>query len=283
MQDYVIGSTVEAFAYAYKHSLPVLFTRLEYPHEFDFCSPDDDFSSILIENNPIKLVSNNKEKTIIGASKIEVWERLYFLLSLAGLFPFGDLVRSISLNEEKKTIRLNIKNYKIKELSFDNLFIFSDEGLFGLPTPEVEDANNFKVIDWFKVHKGANHRFDLLESGDLLLNKVYFHAFKTRSKFYHKDAVGISFLGKEMLDEYEFSDINAKFKLIKMMKRAKINKSIKIEILEREVISLEKRKYENTKFLKFENNNKEICSLDTTSVYMLRLIHHFKLGLKIRK
>ena len=154
------------------------------------------------------------------------------------------------------------------KIHFEELIIFSDEGVSGLPTPAQLPQKKYKVYDWFDVRSGMKHQYDYIEGDTELVSEILFYPTdRVDGNQAFKDAVSISYLTEKQLGSFDYSDINARFKTLKMMKGAGIrgarngrdmlNKSrykyyaVRIENSMREIQPLGKPLYDSTDIIKF--------------------------------
>jgi len=184
----VIGGSLSSLIYAYHNSLHIVWTNLQPLYFFD--------------------------KTKEGIPKERIAKKLAFLLSLAGLAPFGDKIDSY--REEEGLLKLFGKEpYSIKVRAKE--IIYFDKSL------NEEENKIFEVIDWADVRSGMLHPHDFLESKNKFVKFVHFY--KTNridGDQVFKDAVAISYLNSEQLKDLDFSETYVRLKLMKMMGDAKI-------------------------------------------------------------
>lgn len=267
----IIGSSLNALLYSFLNNIPFVYVKLERPHRFDYFEPEQDLSFFGIENNPQTLMSR-RCANIIGAAKDIIWEKLYFYLTLAGLNPVADKASSINIVPPGTCCKVFTHKARMIKISFEELIIFSDEGVSGLPTPISFPTKKYKVYDWFDVRSGMKHEYDFLEDDDYFVNQILFYPTdRVDGNQPFKDAVSISYLTEEQLTSFDYSDINARFKTLKMMKEAGIrgarngrdmldkNKfkyyAVRIENSHRTKELLTLPVYESTDIIKFNNES----------------------------
>jgi hypothetical protein len=262
---FVIGSSLSALLYCFLNNIPFAYVKLEHPHRFDHFSPEQDLSFFGLENNSHTLVSPTSTK-IIGSNKDILWEKLYFYLTLSGLNPVADKASSIKVGD--KELKVFTHKARMAKINFEELIIFTDEGVSGLPTPTQPPQKKYKVYDWFDVRSGMKHEYDYIQDNTEFVSEILFYPTdRVDGNQVYKDAVSISCLTEKQLNSFDYSDINARFKTLKMMKGAGIrgarngrdmlNKSrykyyaVRIENSIREIQSLGKTLYDSTDTLKF--------------------------------
>jgi len=261
----VIGSSLNALHYSFLNNVPFVYVNIEPPHRFDHFSPEQDLSFFGLENKSYTLVSPTSNK-VIGSYKDILWEKLYFYLTLAGLNPVADKASSIKVGN--KELKVFTHKARMAKINFEELIIFTDDGVSGLPTPAQLPEKKYKVYDWFDVRSGMKHEYDYIEDNTDLVSEILFYPTdRVDGNQVYKDAVSISYLTEKQLNSFDYSDINARFKTLKMMKGAGIrgarngrdmlDKSrykyyaVKIENALREVKCLGETTYDSTDIIKF--------------------------------
>lgn len=185
----VIGGSLASLVYAYHESLPIIWTEARLPFFFD--------------------------KTKDGNSKLDIWHKMAFLLSMAGLAPLGDKAETIR-EEEDGTLKVIGKEpyfirIKAKEVEY------YDECL-----AEKEDTI-FEVVDWVSVRSGMCHSHDCLSSEDDFIKHAYFYKTKrVDGNHDKKDAVCLSYMTRAQLLDVDYSETYIRLKLLDMMKEAGI-------------------------------------------------------------
>jgi len=265
----IIGSSLDALLYSFLNNVPFVYVNINPPHRFDYFSPDQDLSFFGLENHTQTLVSPTSTK-VIGSNKDILWEKLYFYLTLAGLNPIADKASSIKLAGNKE-LKVFTHKARMAKINFEELIIFTDDGVSGLPTPTQLPEKKYKVYDWFDVRSGMKHEYDYIEENTDLVSEIFFYPTdRVDGKQILKDAISISYLTEGQLTSFDYSDINARFKTLKMMKGAGIrgarngrdtlNKSrykyyaVRIENSIRDAQLLGKALYESTDTLKFNSD-----------------------------
>ena len=216
----VIGGTLPAFLYAFFNELPLICVGSKPPFEFDEVSSDIDFDSIGLRYKTFKTYPNyeryyGKEKRLL-----RLWERTGFLLGTAGLMPVSTFAENMRVVDNQ--LRIATERQRTAKINFNKLVVFDDKEISGLPSVRKRKEGKNRVIDWFSVSSGCNHGFDLLEDPDDFINKVVFYPTKRSGNNKLKDLYTESFLTDEQLQDFDYSDTMARFKVLKMMKAAGI-------------------------------------------------------------
>jgi len=257
----VIGGNLPAFLYAYTNSLPIIFVDAVPPFEFDEVD-DLDFEGLGLrysynENRVYSTRYGGKEKM-----HLRLWERIGFLLGVAGLMPLSSFAESIRIQDNQ--LKIATERQRTAKVNFNKLVIFDDKNASGLPNIRERKKGKNRVIDWFNVRSGCNHDVDSLTDDNDFVNKIIFYPTKRSENRNLKDLYVESYLTDEQLQDFDYSETMARFKVIKMMKAAGMRGerngrnpkyperssvpykyyAIKIESAERIVYSATKRFYE---------------------------------------
>lgn len=265
----VIGSSLEALCYSYLNNIPIFFTRIQKPWLLDSFDSEINLSCFNFENQKRKIITDSKEIEI-GSNKFTLWESLYFYLNLSGLCPASDKLQSIRI--EQNLLKAHTSNARMVKADFKELIIFDDHELYGLEFAEKKNNNEIiEVRDWFDVRSGMKHEFDVIDGDDQFVKKILFYpSERIDGNSPYKDAVSISYLSQEQIEDFEFSEINARFKTLYFMKKAGIRGArngkdqnnpdrykyyaVKIENRKREIIK-NKKNYESYEIYKFNSDS----------------------------
>ena len=140
---------------------------------------------------------------------------------------------------------------------FKKLVVFDDTQIKTLPNVKKEEHRPVKVVDWFNVRYGCRHSWDFLCGNDDFINYIYFYPTDRSDNKTLKDAVAVSLLTDKQLEDMDYSEYMARFKVEDMMKKASIKGpingyrngkpvylNVKVEHADREIIKQHKRYYE---------------------------------------
>ena len=147
----IVGATLSALLYAYYTGAPLVYIDPKIPFRFDHFDAYFDLDKIVEQAEPKEFVTLDR-KRLLGIPKRDLWERLFFMLSISGQMPFADKVKSIRIEE-----KLKIVTRKTFELDFDKVRIFDDRKIQGIPKKDEGQAGSYNVYDWINVHSGAPH------------------------------------------------------------------------------------------------------------------------------
>ena len=229
----VIGGNLNAFLYSYEHGIPLIINKLDSPF---FFQPEEK----------------------------KLWNGLYFLLSLAGLNILGDKTDTIRIGDNELTVTTN--DFRVAKVQFTELIIFDDSFLFGLPIP-LKEENKFMVLDWMVAKPCAPHDKERISTDGNFVKDIYFYP-TDRVDGNHtriKDLVAVSYLTKEQLQDFDYSDTYVRFKTAKLLKEngltgrkngfhngKQITYSLRLEVKKRETIRVGMSLYKDVDNIKFK-------------------------------
>jgi len=266
----VIGSSLEALLFAYANDTPLLSPSIKRPSFIEYISPDINLLPFGIENTSTILNTSGEPKEI-GALQIDLWRHLFFFLSLAGNTLMSDKCLSLRF-EEENVIKAITHNSRFARIRFEEAIVFDDNDIAGLPNKMIRQAEDkHKVIDWMDIKSGMNQHLEYFKTEDDFVNEIYLYPSDRidGDSFHLKDAVSISYLTSEQLQDFDYSDTMVRFKTLKIFKEAGMkgasngwctkrpNKRryypLKIETTDRERYKIGKNIYEDTKTIKFNH------------------------------
>ena len=268
--ELVIGTGLNAVLYSFLEQKPLIINSTEKPLFFDFLPENYDLSKLGL--HPDEYTLKGRKKNIkVGASKLDIWERLVFSLSLSGLLPLHSPAAQLRI--EDKHIVVSTQDFKVHRLSYKKLRVFSDINVSGLPDP-INCVERYQVVDWMDVRSGMLHPYDYLNNGGFFVKELYFYpSERIDGNTNKKDLVAISELEKKYLDDFDFSSTMAKFKVIKTMKKADIKGArngrdtknpekykyyaVKVEPTKREIRKMHFPKYKDKENLIFDRRTEE--------------------------
>ena len=193
-----VGGSTEALLHSYVTETPIIIDTPRCPFMLEDCPRGADFSFLgLGKRAPLK--------------KLQVWDRLSFLLSMGGYTVFPNNIKNIRY-EEKKIVIITENNSKI-------VAHYSK-----LNEIDLLKTNYSWAYDWFDVKSGAIHKHNYISDEDDSFVKELFFYPSNRINVNHgaKDVVAISFVNNEELHSIEKSETYARFKTLLMMKNAGI-------------------------------------------------------------
>ena len=248
----ITGGSLESLFYAYIHETPIVLTQPYVPFELDTVE----------DNSFFELLGYTAEMPL---TKVQVWDRLVFVLSMAGLVMMPNNVKNVRQEGNKIIFSLNDNSRFI--IAYERKVSF-DKHLDG----EVD------VYDWFDIRSGAKTELqEINDSENDLVHKIIFYDSQrkgTGGKGF-KDLVALSRMQKAELHEYENSEGYVRLKTLQMMKEQGMrgrpngyNKrgiqqfyAINIEHMHREIIKRYEPKFTMQETLNQIREEKELWKL----------------------
>ena len=225
-------------------------------------------------NNCTLILNKISPPEIYEAQELETWNQVTFLLSMAGKIPMSDKVSTIRIIEEDKKIKVFTSSNRMIEFACEEVFVFDDENVEGLPVPTTKHKNpKKKILDWVNVRAGMLHEFQFIETGDEFVSELHFYKSpRIDGDHEHKDLVVISYLTDEQIKDHSYSDLMTLYKTKEVMKSHGIKGprngkdpnnpekykyyDIKLEMNRRQIKKLHMDSYKGTNFISF-------CKKDT--------------------
>ena len=233
-----IGGSLTALMHAYTTETPIIIDIPQLPFELDKCPPHWD----------LRFLGFCKK---VEVTKIQVWERLSFLLSMAGLVVFPNNIKDA--RDELDGLLLVLNGNKRVKVKYKELISFDKD---------KEDA--VYAYDWFDVKSGSIHRHDCLYSGDDFCSRVMFYPSKRNgTKSDVLDVCAISKIPTHLIEDIEHSPIYSRLKVIKMMQSAGIKGKINGYNKRGETVHLS---------IKLEHSHRDVSPIVTNSIDIEKLI-----------
>ncbi len=211
----VIGGDLRAALFAYIHDLPLFFSNPIAPMRFEFFAPSVDISSLSLENclQQLRTPAGTME---VGASKLDVWERLIFLLSLGGNLPLANLCDKIRYDGQK--VVCTDEYAKIYEFNFDVCYYFGDSNTTNLSEQSAPTIGKSVCYDYIALHRGGKQEVDYISTSDDFVGEIWLYSSdRIDGNTGVKDACVVSTLTTEQLSDPNYSQTMARFKMEKAL------------------------------------------------------------------
>jgi hypothetical protein len=181
----------------------------------------------------------------------QTWGLIYYKLMMDGKMVGGDNVNGIKIDDQK--VFVVCKGNVVNEVYFDNLTVFNDENVVGLPDIKKE-VNENTILDIMKPHSFVflENVYDY-KSKDRLVSGLHVRKEKTNLPI---NIWAVSNLSTKDLQDFNFSDTMVKFKSEEILKQAGYTgkshnrDEVILEVVSREVIP-QMNIYEDTEKIKF--------------------------------
>jgi hypothetical protein len=220
----VVGGDLRAVLFAYFNDLPIIFTQLQEPVFYERFRWTLDLSPLGVRNLAISL-NTPAGGWSYGIRKDRIWRHLLYILSMSGRVPLSDKAKKIRINSDN-TLRVTTERSRLVRFSFNKLVVFDDHNLEGYTELDTDNDPNkvYKVLDWMNVRSGMGHPYDMMEGGDKFVTQIHFYPSERIDGRHEdkKDLIAVSYLTKEELEHFQYSDTYARFKVCDIMKEAGI-------------------------------------------------------------
>jgi len=210
----VIGSNLKAVLYAFTNKLPILFTDHQRPFRFEYLERDVDTDCVGVASDTT-ILSTHEGNIKVGPSAAALWDRLVFIMALTGQVPLSNLCSRMRYDDHSLVCSNDYS--KIGEIQFENAYYFGDDNCTGLIEKEVAPAV-YTCYDWIAFNRGGKHEIDLIQTTDDFANQIWFYpSDRIDGNTSVKDACIISHVRATDIDEFDYSQTMARFKMIHEM------------------------------------------------------------------
>ena len=213
-KEIVVGSSLAAILYAFNNNLLLFYSIPRRPFRFDYFPEEVDLSSLKLSVEPTTLTTFDEEK-VIGVPKALLWERLLFIMSLNGQIPLGNMCESMRFTGD--SLIFSDEYAKLIEVKFDKCHYFGDSGCSDFLKEDVDDPA-YICYDWIAFNRGGKHEIDYLSTVDDFVKEVWFYpSDRIDGNTQVKDACVVSHLTRTQLEDFNYSETTARFKLVHEM------------------------------------------------------------------
>tara|TARA_Y100001972_G_scaffold127361_1_gene183938 strand:+ start:3003 stop:3818 length:816 start_codon:yes stop_codon:yes gene_type:complete len=190
----VVGGSLTALLYAYKHNLPIIIDQAHMPFQLDDCPKHWNFSFIGFSSK-------------LTHKKSQVWDRLVFLLSMAGMVIFPNNMQSF--RQEEGVLSIIMNNNKRFQISYNDIVEF-----------DRDRDETMIVYDWFAVRSGTRHDHEMIKIPDTdFVHTLLFHPstrLKTRNDV--KDVCAVSEIPESEINDLDWSEAYVRMRVLQIMK-----------------------------------------------------------------
>jgi len=199
----VVGSELDAVRFAFKNKNHILFNC--DPHFHSYQPSCSEFDSTLEET----------------------WAKTSYRLYQEGKNPFSNTIKTLRIDRKEKLVKVFTKNEMRSLVGYDKLYIFDLENVLGVEDVFSQEILRYRVLDWFDVHTtGGKVDVESLEdlSSDFIKKISFFDSTRIDGSRAHKDIVAESILTLEQINDVNYTDTIARFKIIEQLKQIGIEK-----------------------------------------------------------
>jgi len=195
----VIGSDLSSLIYAYLTNSTLILREQVPPTAFEFLPLD--FPLQLFHHEPtIKELKTIDGIIQIGTPKIELWNRLIFIMSSAGKLPFG------------------LKEITIRQTGDTTLTVKTKSRNYDYEAAEIIKIKNthhkHRVYDWINIRSIGETDLEYVKLEDNFISELYIYpSLRHGTKQNDRDLLAISNLSDKELEMFDFSETIARIKI----------------------------------------------------------------------
>ena len=202
--EIVIGSSLKAILYSYVEQKPLLFKERNPPFFYEYFDLDTPLDNLFLCNKK-NLLRMPQGEVEVGVSKLEVYNRILFVLSLSGLVPLSNKIQNIRI-EENNTLKISTERNKSINIKYNKLRIFEPHLVNGLK--EHRTISRKKLVQDRIKYFAKEHPYNMILCEDDFIIEVHFYK-KGRTK----ECLVVSRLSNPELSDFDFSVVPLKYKL----------------------------------------------------------------------
>ena len=213
-ENIVIGHTLPALAFSFINNYPIITNSALNTSPFDYCPPELNLSAFGIQNEIVK-VSMPDGNINRGISKLDVEAAIILHMSVAGLMLNSVPLTNIKVGNDFLECFSNARKYSF---AYKKLHLFSSENISGL---NIKKENvTYKVYDKINLKHFNNHeRIGCIQGDDNFVKEVLIYpSQRNGAKKTDIDLLCKSFLSKEQINMFEFSDTMCRMKVGGLLK-----------------------------------------------------------------
>ena len=246
----IFGGSLESLLYAFVSETPIVISNPIIPFELEAMDYDGDFKFLGYEN-------------VREIYKSEMWDRLSFILSMAGLVMMPNTIKNV--RKDGKRLIFATEGNSRTIINYKSLISF-----------DKENEEFYHVYDWFDIKSGSKILLEKISDSEDFVQDIYFYRSRRNGQTAdRRDLVSYSKIKPLEIYDYEKSESFCRLKTIEMMKnkglRGKPNGynkhgtsmyyAIKLEHTHREIIKDYKSKYTFKKILSKRKNKGDVWNL----------------------
>jgi len=209
----VVGGSLDASYYSYRHGYPILNNRLQYIPFFDTTDLESLGDKDLLEQVSADF---QLETSLISTRKL----RDYFLslLSLEGLNMFSGKVDAIRVGDD--SLKVVTQNSRVYKIEYDNLFLFDDKKIEGVQFAHQAEDTRHRVLDWYHLRSASKSNIEKLTSEDGSIREIYFTTSDEHWK--SRRLVAVSYLTDDEIDDPGNLELYTRYEILDMLERGGI-------------------------------------------------------------
>jgi len=275
----IYGNDLDSLVFSFLTGIPIICEDLKYPSPFEHFKLEHHLELLNVSNekNTFRVPDG---VVCFNDSKLNVFKKILFFLSILGKIKFANDVKFVSL-ENPNRLKICTETNKIYNYDFEKLYIINDNVLKGREFETVQQEKT-RVLEKFHVGKQLTFGIELFENESDFLKNVYITYSKTTS------CTVESFLPHDSISELEYSLFYVKYGLMNLFRKygndfseaKSLFTPIKKEIYENNKIkynetdSIKQIRFSTEDYLCQEKNKNEII-LESQDAYQLIVANKF--------
>jgi len=209
----VIGHSLRAILFSYLNDIPILINKNQPDIFFDFCDLSLPLHLVGLQNNIVEMKTSGGY-TQFGISKAKLKSDLLLPMAMSGLLLNHVVPWNIKIENNKIEYFTKARKYSIK---CDNKRIFDCDNIQGLDIKKHDIS--YEVYDSIYIRSSNKNNIEYIKTKDNFVKEIYIHPSNrngTRSE--DRDIICKSFLTKEQLNSFDYSDTICRMKVAAKMK-----------------------------------------------------------------
>ena len=195
----VIGSDLSSLIYAYLNNNTLILKEIIPPTAFEFL-PLEFPLELFNHKSTTREFKSIDGKIQVGTPKIELWNRLVFIMSSAGKLPFGlTRVMTRQTGDTTLTVKTKSRNYDYE----------ADEII------QIKNIHHkYKVYDWINIRSMGETDPEYIKTDDDFASEIYiFPSSRKGAKQHDKDLLTISNLTDRQLQMFDFGETMSRIRI----------------------------------------------------------------------
>ena len=207
-ENVVIGNNLSAALFSYCNQYPLIVNSFNPPIPFEFLSADLPLNLLGLHGFNVEL-NGICNKVKFGMPKIELWNKLVFLLSMSGLKPAAFKGGNVRVGDDNIDVYSKSRMYSFE---YENAFLFSADNISGVNVSS--EIKHYKVFDWISVKALSKSNIEYIKTGDDFVSEIFFYpSERNGAKSADRDIVCISTMTENQLRSFDYSDTIVKMKV----------------------------------------------------------------------
>ncbi len=198
----VIGGDLRSLLLSIIHHCPLVINNLRPPSFIERFGGFVDLSPFGLQDN---------------SSKLELWKRLVYILSIEGWILNAQQFSAIEINSKENVLTVLSERNKT-QFQYENLYVTDPSGIRGTRL-YTKYKKKQKVYDFFNVTSATRTGLDEIQREEDFINHILFYpSIRNNTHSYVKDLCITSYLTEEQLDNHDYSDTSVRLIVKRILK-----------------------------------------------------------------